>query len=133
MHILHSKTNKSKMIVSEFSETCILYEGFHVWEIESIDAFFSGNEILATIFQDFYNMPFNEFVNRRKDIADSDLDIMKNMLTLVNDKSFLLFTLHDENHLELVGMQKMGVMNFGIDIEDIKNDRVYAMIMDKKK
>ena len=121
------------MIVSEFSDTCKLYEGFHVWEIESIEAFFKGNEILATIFQDFYNIPMDDFIEKRKEISDSDFDIMKNLLGHVNDKSFFLFTLHDKNHLELVGMQKMNVMNFGMDIEKIKNDHVYAMIMDKAK
>jgi len=45
------------MIVSEFSDTCRLYEGFQVWEIESIDAFFKGSEILATILNDFYKIP----------------------------------------------------------------------------
>ena len=121
------------MLVNDFSDTCTLYEGFEVWEIENIAAFFKGSEILATIFQDFYKIPLTEFAEKRKSIADSDFDIMQNLLTLVNDKSFLLFTLHDENHLELVGMQKMKVMNFGIDIEKIKKNRVYAMIMDKKK
>ena len=121
------------MIVSEFSDTCKLYEGFQVWEIESIDAFFKGNEVLAAIFQDFYKIPIAEFVEKRKDIVDSDFEIMKNLLHLVDNKSFFMFTLHDENHLELVGMQKMKVMNFGVDIEKIKNDHVYVMIMDKKK
>ncbi len=121
------------MIVSEFSDTCKLYEGFQVWEIESIDAFFKGNEVLASIFQDFYEIPLDEFIEKRKDIPDSDFDIMKNLLSLVDDKSFFLFTLYDENHLELVGMQKINVMNFGMDIEKIKNDHVYAMIMDKIK
>ena len=102
-------------------------------DTESLDAFFKGNEILAAIFKDSYNIPSEEFVERRKEIPDSDFDIMKNLLDLVDDKSFFLFTLHDENHLELVGMQKMNVMYFGVDIENIKNDHAYAMIMDKKK
>ncbi|MBK6475625.1 MAG: hypothetical protein IPF95_13105 [Flavobacteriales bacterium] len=121
------------MIVSEFSDTCRLYEGFQVWEIESIDAFFKGSEILATILNDFYKIPIQEFSEKRKDIPDSDFDIMKNLLSLVDNKSFYLFTLHDENHVELVGMQKMKTMDFGMDIEHIRNDRVYAMIMDKRK
>ena len=58
---------------------------------------------------------------------------MKNLLSLVDDKSFFLFTHYDENHLELIGMQKMKVMDFGLDIEKIRNDHVYIMIMDKKK
>ena len=121
------------MIVSEFRDTCKLYEDFQVWEIESIDAFFKGNEVLAAIFKDVYKIPMNQFAERRKEIPESDLDIMKNLLGLVDNKSFFIFTYHDENHLELISMQKMKIMNFGIDIEEIKKDHVYAMIMDKKK
>ncbi len=121
------------MLASDFTDTCTLYEGFEVWEIENLDAFFKGNEILATIFQDFYKIPLSEFAEKRKTIVDNDFDIMQNLLTLVHDKTFFLFTLHDPNHLELIGLQKTNVMNFGLDIEKIKKDRVYAMIMDKKK
>ena len=120
------------MLVSEFRETSQLYKDFQVWEIESIDAFFKGNEVLATIFKDQYNFPVAEIGERRGEIEGTDLDIMTHLLSLVGDKSFYIFTIHDENHLELVGMQKMNIMNFGMDIEQIKNDCVYVMIMDKK-
>lgn len=120
------------MIVSEFTESSKFYEGFEVWEVESLDDFFEGNEILSTIFQDVFAFGVEELKERRSEIEHDDLAIMNNMLSLVNDKSFFIFTLHDENHLELVAMQQMKVMNFGLDIEKIKNDRVYVMIMDKK-
>ncbi len=121
------------MLASEFSETCTMYEGFQVWEIENMEAFFKGNEILATIFKDQYQFPISEFVEKRGEIQQSDYEIMESLLRLVDDKTFFIFTLHDKNHLELIAMQKMKVMNFGMDIEKIKNDCVYAMIMDKKK
>ena len=121
------------MIVSEFSETCQLYTDFQIWEVENIDAFFSGNEILATILLDHYKIPVEELKERRKEIEDSDLDIISKLLHLVDNKSFFIFTLHDENHLELVKMQQMKIMNFGINIEEVKGDCVYVVIMDKKK
>jgi len=120
------------MLVNEFSSTCRLYEGFQVWEIENITSFLNGNGVLETIFQDHYNIPVKEIEEKRGDIADSDFDIITKLLSLVNDKSFFIFTLHDKNHLDLVGMQRMKVMNFGIDIEKIRDDRVYAIIMDKR-
>ena len=121
------------MIVTEFSETCKLYKDFHVWEIDSIDSFFKGNEILATIFQDTYKIVIDDFIEKRKNINDSDFEIMKNLLGKVGDKEFFPFTLHDENHMELIGMQKMNIMNFGMNIEEIKPDHFYVMIMDKIK
>lgn len=121
------------MLVAEFNETCHLYQNFQVWEIENIDAFFKGNQVLATIFKDHYAMPIEEFHDRRSEIAESDMEIIQNLLSMVDDKSFFIFTFHDKNHLELVGMQQMKVMNFGMDIEQIKHDHVYVMIMDKMK
>ncbi len=121
------------MLVSEFGETCQLYTGFQVWEIESINAFFEGNLVLATILKDHYNITVDELEEKRSEIEETDLQIMTNLLRLVDDKSFFIFTLHDENHLELVKMQQMKIMNFGIDIQDIKGDCVYVVIMDKKK
>jgi hypothetical protein len=120
------------MLVSDFSKTCNEYDGFQVWEVENIEAFFKGNLVLGTIFQDFYKFPVSDLETRRAEIPHSDLDIMMNLLTLVNDKSFFVFTLHDENHLELITMQNMKIMNFGMDIEQLKNDRVYIIIMDKR-
>lgn len=121
------------MLVSEFKEMCQLYEGFQIWEVENIAAFFEGNAVLSEIFSSEYGMAVEEMAERRSEIEDTDMRIIINLLSLIGDKSFFVFTLHDDNHLELVGMQKMKVMDFGVDIQDIKNDRVYVMIMDKKK
>ncbi|MBL4594153.1 MAG: hypothetical protein JKX68_10105 [Flavobacteriales bacterium] len=121
------------MLVSEFSETCQLYTGFQIWEIENINAFFEGNQVLATIFKDHYGLSVDELEEKRNEIEENDLQIMTTLLRLIDDKSFFIFTLHDENHLELVKMQQLKVMDFGIDIEDVKGDRVYVVIMDKKK
>jgi len=121
------------MLVSEFSEMCYQYEGFHVWEIENIDAFFKGNSVLATCFKDYYKIPLDEFKEKRSEIVDTDYQIITKLLGMVDDKYFFIFTLHDENHLELVKMQQLKIMNFGLDIKDINGDKVYVMIMDKKK
>lgn len=120
------------MLANEFNETCFQYENFMVWDIENMDAFFKGNEILTNIFEDCYKIPFKEYKERRSEIQETDLQMMQKLLNFVGDKYFYIFTLHDENHLELVKMQRSKVMNFGIDIESIKNSRVYVMIMDKK-
>ena len=120
------------MLTNEFSETCFQYENFMVWDIENMNAFFKGNEVLTTIFEDCYKMPFKDFTARRKEIQETDLQMMTKILNYVDDKHFLIFTIHDENHLELVKMQRLKVMDFGLNIEEIKKDRVYVMIMDKK-
>lgn len=120
------------MLANEFNDTCFQYENFLVWDIENIDAFFKGNEVLTTIFEDCYKMPFKDFKERRAEIQETDLQMMTKLLNYVDDKHFFIFTIHDENHMELVKMQRMKVMDFGLNIEDIRQDRVYVMIMDKK-
>lgn len=119
------------MIVENFSQNCKDYKGFQVWEVENLESFLKGNKVLSTIFQDVFEMTYEEFVEKRDTVEETDFEIMTNMLKLVGDKHFFMFTIHDDNHIELVGMQKMKVMNFGMDIEQIRNDRVYVMIMDK--
>ena len=121
------------MLVGEFSETCQLYTDFQIWEIENINAFFEGNLVLATIFKDQYGISVEELKEKRSEIEDSDLSIITTLLKMVDDKSFFVFTLHDENHLELVKMQQLKIMDFGVDINDVKGDKVYVVIMDKKK
>ena len=120
------------MIVLEFISSCQLYEGFEVWEIENLTAFLKGNEVLATIFQDDYNVSIEEIGEKRSGIAESDYEIINKLLGLVDDKYFFIFTLHDRNHLDLIGMQHMKIMDFCIDIEKIREDCVYAIIMDKR-
>lgn len=120
------------MLANEFSETCFQYENFMVWDIENMNAFFKGNEVLTTIFEDCYKIPIEDLIERRKEIQETDLQMMTKILNYVDDKHFLIFTIHDENHLELVQLQRLKVMDFGLNIEEIRQDRVYVMIMDKK-
>ncbi|MCC7333328.1 MAG: hypothetical protein IT232_12055 [Flavobacteriales bacterium] len=120
------------MLANEFNETCFQYENFMVWDVENMDAFFKGNEVLKTIFEDCYKIPFKDFKQRRGEIQEIDLQIITKLLNYVDDKHFFIFTLHDENHLELVKMQHSKVMDFGLDISNIKKEHVYIMIMDKK-
>ena len=121
------------MLVSEFDETCKLYTDFQIWEIENIYSFFEGNQVLATILKDHYNVTVDELIEERSNVEETDLQIMTKLLSLVDDKSFFIFTLHDKNHLELVKMQQMKIMNFGIDIQEVEGDKVYVVIMDKIK
>lgn len=120
------------MLVRDFSTNCYQYENFEIWDVESMDAFFKGNSVLAAVFKDEYNIPLEEFKSRRSEIEDTDMKIMENLLDRIGDKHFYIFTLHDENHLDLVKMQTMKMMNFGVDIELIQNDHVYIIIMDKQ-
>ena len=128
-----SKIKKKEMVLKEkFSANCQQYENFEVWDIENMNSFFKGNEIIQTIFEDTYGFPVGEFNEKRSEIPDTNGGVIEAMLDHVGDKSFHIFTLHDENHLDLVSMQNMKIMDFGVDIEDIQKDHFYVLIMDKK-
>lgn len=121
------------MIIHEnFSESCHRYENFEIWDIESMSAFFSGNEIINTIFEDEYKFPVAEFNEKRTDIEDTNGEIIEKILDHIGDKHFFVFTLHNPNHLDLIKLQNLKIMNFGVDIEDVKKDHFYVVIMDKK-
>ncbi|MDX2362049.1 MAG: hypothetical protein QNK23_14665 [Crocinitomicaceae bacterium] len=119
------------MLVNNFIESCSQYENFQIWDIESMDDFLNGNGVISEVFQVDYKMPPSEFNARREEIPQTNMEIMKNLLDQVGDKHFLIFTLHDQNHQELVHMQDTKVMNFGINISKIDGDHVYVVIMDK--
>jgi|SRR5690554_7644212 len=121
------------MIVQRFSENPFLYKDFEVWDVENMAAFFNGNGVIKEIFKKEYKIPASDFEKRRGEISETNLEIMNNILDLVDDKYFVIFTLHDENHLELVKMQHSKVMNFGLNIEEVLGDHVYILVMDKIK
>ena len=121
------------MLVNNFLESCGQYENFQIWDVENMEAFLNGNGVLEEIFKNDYKFPVAEFAERRAEIEQTDMEIMKNLLDQVGDKHFFIFTHFDQNHQELVHMQDTRVMNFGIDIKEISPEHVYIMIMDKQK
>ncbi|MDP6908110.1 MAG: hypothetical protein QF371_01330 [Flavobacteriales bacterium] len=120
------------MLVKNFKENCSQYDNFMVWDVENMDAFFTGNAVLAEIFKAEYKMPVEEFNDRRSEISETNMDIMENLLELIGDKHFFIFTYHDDNHWEIVQLQVQKIMDFGLDIEAIEKDHVYILIMDKR-
>ena len=119
------------MLVNEFKSKLSLYRNFEVWEIAGMQDFFKGNSILKTIFETDYGIKISELKDCRHEIQENDLSIMHKILDQVGDKHFFIFTLLDPNHLELIQIQDLKLMDFGMDIAEIKNNCVYVMIMDK--
>jgi hypothetical protein len=120
------------MIVSNFNTACVDYENFAIWEIKSMNEFLTGNGVFEEIFKTDYKMDISEFSERRSEIEQNDMQIIKNMLDQVGDKHFVIFTHHDPEHIELISMQDRKIMNFGMDINHILPENMYVLIMDKK-
>lgn len=119
------------MIATEFGETYASYENFMVLAVNSIEEFLDLNDVIPRIFKDYYKFPVSEFNKRKDEIEESHMDIIVRILANVDDKYFFVFTLHDSNHMELIKLQRLKIMNFGTDIEKIDNDKVYIIAMDK--
>lgn len=119
------------MIVKNFQTTCNQYKNFQIWDVPTMDDFMSDNPVLNEIFENDYAMSYAESRENRIEIKDSDLTIMNNLLDQIGDKHFYIFTWHDDNHSEMVQMQNLKIMNWGIDINDIEKDHVYIVMMDK--
>lgn len=120
------------MVVHNFLESANLYNNFEIWDITTFNDFVSGNKVITEIIEKEYKVTKDQINTDRNCIADSDMTIILKTLELISDKSFVVFTLYDENHQELIAMQEQKMMTFGIDIEDIHPDHIYIMIMDKK-
>ena len=120
------------MLVTNFKENCSKYENFQIWDVDNIDSFLNGNGVFIEIFKNDYKMEIAEFHDRRSEIKETNMEIMKNMLDQIGDKHFFIFTFHDLNHQELIHMQDTKIMNFGINIAQIDKEHVYIIIMDKK-
>jgi len=119
------------MIVKNFQTSCKDYKNFQIWDVSDMDDFLSDNPVLNEIFLNDYKMTYAEAKLDRTQIKDSDLTIMHNLLDQIGDKHFFIFTWHDDNHAEVVRMQDLKIMNWGIDINKIEKDHVYIVMMDK--
>ena len=120
------------MLVKNFKEVCFQYDNFQVWDVPNMDDFMNGNSVLEEIFKNDYKMSYADSRVKRSEIKDTDLQIMHKLLDQIDNKHFFIFTWHDDNHSELVQMQNLKIMNFGIDINEIEKDHVYIILMDKK-
>jgi hypothetical protein len=119
------------MIVKNFQEECRKYKGFQIWDVSDMDDFMSDNPVLNQIFLNDYKIPYSEAKENPSKIKDSNLKIMNDLLDQIGDKHFFIFTWHDDNHAQVVKMQELKVMNWGVDINDIQKDHVYIVMMDK--
>ncbi len=119
------------MIVKNFQTNCKLYKNFQIWDISGMDDFMSDNPVLNEIFLNDYKMTYVEAKADPTRIKDSNLKIMNDMLDQIGDKHFYIFTWHDDNHAEVVRMQELKVMNWGVDINAVEKDHVYIVMMDK--
>lgn len=119
------------MIVENIKSNISQYKNFEIWDIENVDAFFSGNAVIKEIFEKEYKMRIHDFQNKRESIPETDLGLITSILDQIGDKHFFVFVLGNQNHTELIDLQESRVMNFGVDITQLNPTHYYILIMDK--
>lgn len=121
------------MLVTHFAENAENYENFEIWDVDSFESFYTGNPIIKEIATKEFKVVGDKKELLYKQKITENIPVVEDVLDLINDKHFFVFTLHDPNHLELVGMQKTKTMDFGVDISNIDPNHSYIVVMDKRK
>ncbi|MCC7050298.1 MAG: hypothetical protein IT239_00770 [Bacteroidia bacterium] len=120
------------MIVNNFADDYLMFENMSIWEIKSLDDFFSSHESLKEIFEKEYGFSF-EKIKEQEAFKDSDKIVVSKLLDYFGDKHFFIFANNDTNHNELKKLQDKKVINFGMDIHVIHPTKTYVLEMDKTK
>jgi hypothetical protein len=121
------------MITTNFDEKYFLYENMAIWEISSMEDFFSSHTMMMEIFENEYGFPYSKETAKGISLLDSGFAIVEKLLDCFRDKHFLVFSYNDENHVVLRGLQDKKVINFGMDVYVLNPKRIYVLEMDKTK
>ena len=121
------------MIATDFSEKYYLYENMAIWEISSMDDFFSSHSMMLEIFENEYGFPYSEESAKGINLLDAGFAIVEKLLDCFSDKHFVVFSANDENHGILIGLRNRKIINFGMDIYALNPEKIYVLEMDKTK
>lgn len=121
------------MVVTDFSEKYYLYENMAIWEISSMEDFFTSHNMMKEIFEEEYGFPYSREANKNINLIEAGFAIIEKLLNRFNDKHFIAFSADDENHAILKGLQNKKIISFGIDIYALNPKLIYVLEMDKTK
>lgn len=121
------------MIATDFNDKYFMYENMAIWEIRSMDDFFDSHSMMREIFENEYGFAYSEETAKGMDFMGAGFAVVEKLLDSFRDKQFFVFSLDDENHAILKGLQDKKTINFGMDIYVLHPNRIYVLEMDKSK
>ncbi len=121
------------MVITDFNEKYYMYENMAIWEIKSMDDFFDSHKQMREIFKNEYGVDYSEETIEEVNLLDAGFSIVEKLLDCFDDKHFVVFSLDDENHNILKGLQDKKAINFGMDIYVLNPTRIYVLEADKTK
>ena len=119
------------MIATDFSEKYLLFENMAIWDIPSMQDFFSSHSNMTEIFEKEYGFPYSQRNGKENKFTDADIAVVEKLLDCFGDKHFFVFSYNDRNHAILKELQDKKVINFGMDIYMLNPKRIYVLEMDK--
>lgn len=121
------------MVITDFNEKYYMYENMAIWEIKTMDDFFDSHDKMREIFKNEYGVDYSAENIEDVKLLDAGFSIVEKLLDCFDDKHFVVFSLDDENHNILKGLQDKKTINFGMDIYVLNPSRIYVLEADKTK
>lgn len=117
------------MIVTDLLSNIKLYNNMSIWSIPNLEEFMKMHNSLQDAFKQEYQTDYTNRFNAG--FMDPDQVAITKLLDYFEDKHFFVFSLNDQQHMELIMLQDKKILNFGIDINQIRPDLIYVLEMDK--
>ena len=121
------------MIVTDYREQYLMFENMQIWDITSMEDFFTSHKMMHQIFLKEYGFDYSQRDEPGKNFTDSDIMVVSKLLDFFGDKHFFVFSNNDKHHNDLKFLQDKKVINFGMDIYVLNPNRIYVLEMDKTK
>ena len=121
------------MIANDFNEKYLLFENMAIWDIPSMEDFFTSHNMMLEIFEKEYGFSYAQRYGKENNFTDGDIAVVEKLLDCFDDKHFFVFSYNDRNHAILKELQDKKVINFGMDIHVLNPKKIYVLEMDKTK
>lgn len=121
------------MIATDFSEKYLMFENMAIWDIPSMEDFFTSHNMMLEIFEKEYGFSYSQRYGKESNFTDGDMAVVEKLLDCFGDKHFFVFSSNDRNHVILKELQDKKMVNFGMDIHVLNPKKIYVLEMDKTK
>ena len=119
------------MIANDFSEKYLMFENMAIWDIPSMEDFFTSHNMMLEIFEKEYGFPYAQRYGKENNFTDGDISVVEKLFDCFDDKHFFVFSYNDRNHAILKELQDKKVINFGMDIHVLNPKKIYVLEVDK--
>lgn len=121
------------MIVTDFKDKFHMFENMAIWDISSMEEFFTSHNMMDEIFKKEYGFAFRQRNDEGRNFTDTEIMVVSKLLDFFSDKHFYVFSENDQHHHDLKFLQDKKIINFGMDVYVLNPRKIYVLEMDKTK